>query len=954
MIPGVITSSLPALLWLDDVQAQDISSVGGKAAPLARLSAAGLRVPSGFVVPAAVYQGMIAPLRERLEALIGDAGSEVFSTATLADESASAGQGWPSGQQQIRLDTDVAPSANPSALDRASTQIQSLILKQPLAPSFVESLQVAAVALLSVGNGLPGGDAALAVRSSATAEDLPGASFAGQYDTILGVRTDDALLDAVRRCWTSYWSARAISYRNEHHLDHWQGAMAVLVQQLVPADCAGVAFTADPESGHRYLALVNAALGLGQGVVDGSVPADAYAVDKGLRQIVHRHVRLKTERIAPRAEGGTHNVAVGEAAAAVPALTDDQLLELAEVAVKIERMAGVPQDIEWAFAGGQFYILQSRAVTALPPDPAETFPVSWHDLQERTWHWKLHDYWRKPRRPLEADLLERFPHRHEAALITAREQVSQFRVFNSYVYVAERPSPLSHEERARREGEIQTLTDKAWEAGMGLAQAEYLPEILANNQRLLAFDRERATHAQLANHLEDAGRVYHRHWTIHWLWPKKGWKEYWQEIYKELTGDDSAHDTDALFEGIPNKLIDSIDMLIGLAEIAQRHTELRRAMEEQESETFLSALGFSNSGRVPDTRPRVARPRLRPGTSPSPTSFERPLAQTSGAVEFRAALDFLFQEQGLRSGAGFGADTNPLTPGWLEEPWLIIDIVRKYLSQDLGRLRGVRQEIDQRREAAVAAARAKVGDDPEKLARFDRAYATASYASRWFEDHNYYIDSAAQSLHRMALAAAARRLVARDSLDGPEDILWLRLDEITAALRAQRKPRLHPLVRQRHEEFDRWQAVTPPPWLGAPPPPPDPKKEAEQRKYYGTREPGQAPDVDQERLLVRGESGSRGVATGRVRIIPTHVPVPDVGTGDVLVAHNAGPIWTPVFPTVAAIVLDEGVRFQHAMLTAREYQVPAVFQTKEATKVLQEGQLVTVDGTNGVVLRPEE
>jgi pyruvate,water dikinase len=287
-------------------------------------------------------------------------------------------------------------------------------------------------------------------------------------------------------------------------------------------------------------------------------------------------------------------------------------------------------------------------------------------------------------------------------------------------------------------------------------------------------------------------------------------------------------------------------------------------------------------------------------------------------------------------------------PGWREQPELVIQVVQKYLPQDLDALLAARAAATEARDQRTAEVRAGI-DDTAQRARFDFLLDAARRHVAAFEDHNYYLDSAANSLLHRAVAAAGRRLTAAGALDTPDDVWWLHVHELTAALRgldAAAQPSWLQLVGARKALHEWYRSLTPPATLGAPPPG-EPKQDDPPPAGAAAQS---EPEPEPERLLIKGQAGSAGQATGRVRLIPRDALVPDVEPGDVLVAHNAGPIWTPVFPTLAAVVLDEGVLFQHAMLTCREYGVPAVFQTKDSTKRLREGQRVTVDGARGWVL----
>ena len=219
------------------------------------------------------------------------------------------------------------------------------------------------------------GDLAVAVRSSATAEDLPSASFAGQQDTYLNVQGEHALLEAVKKCWASLWTARAIAYRMRQNIDPASVSLAVVVQQLIPADAAGILFTANPLTGQRSQIVINATWGLGEAIVGGLVTPDTVVVDKSNWQIVSRDTATKTTMTVPT-DSGTENQPVPLAQQNQPVLNDAAALELARYGGEIEAHYAMPMDIEWALSGGKIAILQARPITSLPEPQLEP-PTEW-------------------------------------------------------------------------------------------------------------------------------------------------------------------------------------------------------------------------------------------------------------------------------------------------------------------------------------------------------------------------------------------------------------------------------------------------------------------------------------------------------------------------------------------------------------------------------------------------
>lgn len=342
------------LFAFTDPQARELATSGGKGANLAQ-AAAHLPVPPGLIVGSAVYRAFVEPLRAPIHAVLADA---------TQDHAA------------------------------RSAAIQALILAQPLPDALGDALHTHMTAL-----GLL--DGPVAVRSSGTLEDLPGAAFAGQHDTLLGVRGIDAVLDAIRRCYASLWNAHVLPYRELLGLDHLSAAMAVVVQKMVRVgadEAAGVAFSIDPVRGALDQVLINAAFGLGESVVGGEAPVDEYRIRRDDFSEVESVVVDKPVALVDSATGGTREVELDAENAARAALDPEQRQAVAQLALAAETHFGFPQDIEWAWQGGQLFLLQSRAVTRIPPrwtrdESAERFPnpvtpLTW-DLCEAGFHASL-------------------------------------------------------------------------------------------------------------------------------------------------------------------------------------------------------------------------------------------------------------------------------------------------------------------------------------------------------------------------------------------------------------------------------------------------------------------------------------------------------------------------------------------------------------------------------------
>ena len=894
------------IFWLAD--APDSPLLGGKARSLARLAAAGLSVPPGFVLAA---------------------------DASPPDDP---------------IDTSALPAETAAAL-------------------------AAAYAELSRRVGLA--DPLVAVRSSALAEDLADASFAGLYATVLGVRGERDVLAAAARCRASLGSPEVAAYRaaTERRLGRSlpPPGMAILVQSLVPAEAAGIADTADPLTGDRATVRIGAAWGLGRSVVDGAVESDVWRVDRESLAVVEVRVGEKATRAGIGLDAKSEPVPAERRRR--PCLTFEQAAEIAALALRAEAVVGGPADVEWALADGRVWLLQARPLTALPagaeatdgrptltpdpspcqgeggqsvgsadsptltPDPspcqgegsqsvesaAESadsdsplFPFAWPDAEAPTLHW----YQRAEDRrafeaipPFEQDARTAFFRAFaEAQWVAGSRGRLRAEVFNGYMYYAE-ASALDEAERARRERTFRRDVRCHHARGDSHYVAVLLPLTIAGNDRLAAVAPDSLDNAGLAAHVADAGAWYEESCLLHFIsepWDDESPIGRYGRLYRELTGDADPEAIWKPFGHLPHKDTELVAGLIGLARLAQGSPALGALFAEESADVLLARLDATPDGPA-----------------------------------FRAALDAFLAEFGLHCGASQGVLTTQILPGWAERPDLVVETVRRYLPQDLDALEAAGRRSAETYERDVAALRAKVAatsPPADKLAEFEYWFDAARRMISGALDHNYYLDSPGAALLHRALLAAGWRLASAGALEAAEDTWYLHARELPAALRSldgPSRPDWRALVAGRQAVHDWQRSLTPPEWLGAPPPPPKPKRERP-----APAEDGEPPAS----LIVRGRGVSRGVATGRVRHVGTHDLVPAVQPGDVFVAADCGALWATVLPVVAAVVIEDGDDSAHAMRVCREFGVPAVIQAKGATALLRAGLRVTVDGDKGWVL----
>ncbi|WP_410670101.1 PEP/pyruvate-binding domain-containing protein [Amycolatopsis sp. cmx-4-68] len=745
----------------------------------------------------------------------------------------------------------------------------------------------------------PWGDVALAVRSSAVDEDLPGFSYAGQYSTVLRVRGRDALRAAVLRCWTSAFGERVVAYSGGVGEDP---AMAVLVQPMVPAAAAGVAFTADPVTGERDVVVIDAVPGLAERLVSGEVTPERWTVRDGR---AHRE---------PGADA---------------ALDAGSALAVAELACAVSRLRGAPQDVEWAVADGEVVLLQARPVTALPPAPVP-LPV---EVPAGYWTRESSHAPLPWTRLTHAAYQSRMP-----AIRTAVGELGlliegvDLRDIGGLEYL--RVLPLGGREPVR-------LPD--WAVPLAF--------------RLVPALRRRVRKCVAANRADVPMRHVHL-WTGHWRPRLEACAATLRDIDLGLLDDDAlerhAESTLKLFElGL------SIHFRLHLA-LAMVLRELALACRE--------LLGWDDQAWL----------RLVAGTSVRSTEPARALADLAAHVAARPRLRRLVEDPAsdvLAEDTDFAARfTGYLRryccrtlsydfsePAIDERPDLVLALLRHQLAAGYDP-QAREQELAGRRAAAAAEARAVLaGHDTAAQERFETALARALAAYPVREDNEFHTVSAPGALLRRAVLELGRRLTRRGLLGDPSAAFHLRPPELLAALR--HGDDLHALAARRAGERI-WALANPgPPSYGTPPPPPPPLTSLPAEARFANEaflwlldrvlapspSPSPSPSRETDSQVVRGIAASPGSYTGVVCVIRDETELGRLRAGEVLVCPMTSPVWSVVFPSVGALVTDAGGTLSHPAIIAREYAVPAVVATGDATTRLRDGQVVTVDGTTGQV-----
>ncbi len=720
------------------------------------------------------------------------------------------------------------------------------------------------------------GSPVVAVRSSATAEDLEGASFAGQYDTVLGVRGDKAVRDAVITVRRSLRSERAVAYRRARGMAEDGLAMAVIVQELVPADAAGVLFTRHPLSGDESVVMISAARGLGEGVVDGTALTDTYTLDAATGAVIERELAGDT------------------------AVLDDRALDhLLELARRVREVFGGHRDVEFAVQGGAVHALQARPITALD-DGAADFPVRWDDPADADRSWMLRSA--APVHLLEVDIQRASAERMRVGFGETGVPMMHlhvWQVINGYLYVT--GPDVAADVVAERQARLTALHDRYAATGSSVFEEDVEPLLVA---RLAELARLRARRRSLAGRVELLERAIaayadamgNLHWRI------QAQPVDWPARYAELTGR-PAIEAVILLQAVTTRTTRLINHLRRLAKVVQTDPALLDVF---------------------DRRDWPALEGLDDGTA---------------VRSFRAGFSRLLRDYGLRTGMGLGGVANFLSPTWSMSPSIPLGIIASYARQDLDELDRRDRRLRAQRQRLERAIEADLAGDPDRWQRFELARRHMVNAARTTEDHNHLMEQACGGSMREAALLTGQALVAGGRLDDPDDVFHLSLTELRALAAGHGPTDTRGLVHERKAVRSKQGATRPPRTLGAPATGPGGPGAA------FTPPEGAGLDGD----VLRGTAASRGRHTGRARVAPPEHAPPDVRPGDILVASMVGEAWTPIFPLLGGLVLDYGGIFQHAAVVAREYGIPAVMMTRDATKTIADGQLITVDGDAGIV-----
>ncbi|MFI7462397.1 PEP/pyruvate-binding domain-containing protein [Nonomuraea sp. NPDC049646] len=821
---------MKAVIPLDDEAAADLGTAGGKGASLARLARAGLPVPGGFVVTTQAYRSFVAAF--------GD---------------------------------EIANGGDPGALFAA----------HEIPAGLAEAVRAAHAAL--------GDDVAVAVRSSATAEDLPELSFAGQQDTFLNIRAD-GLLDAVRRCWASLWNPRAVAYRERNGVPHDDVALAVVVQELVDADAAGIMFTADPVTGARDEIVVNASWGLGEAVVGGQVTPDTIILSGG--RVTGSRVADKTV-MTVRTAGGTREEPVPAELRRAPVLDPAQAVELAALGERVQALYGMPMDVEWARRDGTFAILQARPITGLKPQVEE-----WNDSLKGDYLWtagNLGEAIPDVMTPATWSFVRIFiKEAMSASALPGFDLVGNIggRFYMNLSVVHSIAAALG---MRRRLGAVEQVFGRL-PAGLEVPLVRLSRWEIVRRVLPLAVDIQRRVRRNVKDLPAFLATSRQR---CEELRARVAVTTGGPELARLWTSDIEPHLVTA------SRMLEAAGRQGG-ATLVWTRDRLHRLMGEADAEAMLT--GVNADGELASLGPVLGLGRLARGE----------ISREEFALAYGHRGPHEFEVSRPRPGED---------PAWIDAQLAGLRDLRAGTEALLARQEKARQE------AWARFAARHPGKEARMRARVRRWNAVV-------RDRE-----SARSENIRAFWVLRAFVVRAGELTGHgDDLFHLYLEEILDVLRGDASPLARvPVRRATHE---RYAALPPYPtvivgrfdpvrWAA------DPRRRADVYDARGF----DVPVSD----TVTGFPGAPGVVEGVARVIAGPEDGDRLGTGEILVTTLTNVGWTPMFPRAAAVVTDMGAPLSHASIVARELGIPAVVGTGNATMRLRDGDRVRVDGERGTV-----
>lgn len=861
------------VLDFQEIENTQLALVGGKGLNLGELSSVqGIQVPEGFCVTTVGYEKAIEQ-NDELQTLL---------------------------QQLTKLKRE-----DRTQIGEMSKKIREVIMAVEIPSEVVEAV---AHYLSRFGN-----EHAYAVRSSATAEDLPYASFAGQQDTYLNIIGKEAILQHVRKCWASLFTERAVMYRMQNDFEHNQVSICVVVQKMVFPEASGILFTADPVTSNRKVLSIDASFGLGEALVSGLVSADNYKVKEG--KITETMIATKKLAIYALKEGGTETKQIDPAQQKIQTLSEQQILQLAQIGRQIEAYFGCPQDIEWCLVNDTFYIVQSRPITTLYPIP-EVNDGENHVYVSVGHQQMMTD----PLKPLGMSLfqLTSFGQRFQAggrlfvdvaqrlASPTSRELLLNM-IGNSEPLIKDALTTV-----VERDNFITLLPDDEKEKSVGKSGPPASSQPQVENNPAIVMDlikRNQASIEELKRNMQTKSGVDVLDFILEDIQQLKkilfhpqsmavimagmNASTWMNEKMEHWLGEKNA--ADILSQSVQNNITSEMGLaLLDVADVIRPYQEVITYLQHVENDNFLDEI-----------------------------------VQFKGGEEARDAILTFLNKYGMRC----SGEIDITKTRWSEKPTTIIPMILNNIRDfEAGASKrkfeeGLQEALKKEEELVnrlqhLPNGKQKV-EEMKRMVRNIRNFIGYREYPKYGMINRYFI-------YKQALLKEAKQLVQSGVIREVDDIYYLTFEELHEVVRTNKLD--YELIQKQKNDYKLYEKLTPPRIMTS-------DGEIITGKYKRENLPADA---------IVGLPVSSGVIEGRARVI-LNMEEANLEEGDILVTAFTDPGWTPLFVSIKGLVTEVGGLMTHGAVIAREYGLPAVVGVENATKLIKDGQRIRVHGTEGYI-----
>ncbi|MBU3128963.1 phosphoenolpyruvate synthase [Clostridium tagluense] len=759
---------------------------------------------------------------------------------------------------------------------------------------------------------------AYAVRSSATAEDLPLASFAGQQDTYLNILGKDDILHHVSKCWASLFTDRAVIYRIQNNFDHSRVYLSVVIQKMVFPVASGIMFTADPISGNRKVTSIDASFGLGEALVSGLVNADIYKAKAG--KIIDKKISTKKVGIYGIPKGGTEQREIDADQQNDQTLTDQQILQLEQIGRKIEVYFGRPQDTEWCLYENKIYIVQSRPITTLYPAPIVADD-------------KTHVFFSFGHRQMMTEAMSPLSMTFFAVLFKMMVDTPMYYA-GGRIYVDssnELRSPIMRKSFVKGLKSVDVLMQNAFynvlkrddimknlykskKAMVPVKLISYwliktieyyrkndpsIPEYFMSRSRAMMSDLEQQSQKISGNELFDfaeksMARIKDNMMDTYGVVFSGAYATSW--INKKLEkwlGEKNLADT--LAQSVSNNVTSEMGLeLLDVSDVIRKYPEVIKYLEHPKDETF-----FEDLVKLP------------------------------GGIEARDAIREFLKKYGMRC----SAEIDISRTRWNERPTILVPLI-------LGNIKVYPPNAHEAKfEQGLREAKEKEQDILSRLQKLSGGRAKAKKAKRaisvlrnyaGYREFNKYTLIWYEWVIKQVIMKEAERLVLQGLIKKPGDIFYLEYEELREVIKTNKLD--YSIIQKRKEDYEIYEKLTPPRVITS-------DGEIISSQYDISKIPKGA---------LAGVPVSAGIIEGRARII-LRIEDANIEEGDILVTTFTDPSWTPVFVSIKGLVTEVGGMMTHGAVVAREYGLPALVSVENATKLIKDGQRIRVNGTEGYV-----